>query len=269
MTMEKIGLIAGNGKFPLFFAQGAEKTGKKIVAVAFKEETSRELSKYVDEIHWISVGELQKLIDILTSSGVKQAVMAGQVNLSLIFSKIKLDEEAKKLLTEVETKTTDVLLGKIAEKLAEKNVILINSATYLDDFLPQKGILTRTGPTSQQWEDVEFGKTIAKYIAGLDIGQTVIVKDKTILAIEAIEGTDRAIKRASLFGKDGIIVVKVSKPKQDMRFDIPVVGLRTIKLLHKVKAKVLAIEEKKTLLLEKEKTIKLADRWGICIVVFE
>jgi len=266
--MEKIGLIAGNGKFPLFFAQGAKKEGRKIITVAFKEETSRELSKYVDEITWISVGELQKLIDILVSSGVSRAVMAGQVNLSLLFSKIKFDEEAQKLLSEVENKTTDALLSTVAKRLAEKNITLINSATYLDEFLPQKGILTQTVPTSQQWEDIEFGRKIAKQIAGLDIGQTVIVKNKTILAIEAIEGTDEAVKRASQYGKEGIVVVKVSKPNQDMRFDIPVIGKKTIKLLHRVKAKILAIEEKKTLILEKEKVIKLADRWGICIVVF-
>ena len=266
--MDKIGLIAGNGKFPLFFAQGAKKKGRKIIAIAFKEETSRRLSGYVDEIHWISVGELKKVVDILTGSGVTRAVMAGQVNLSLLFSKVKLDEEARKLLREVDNKTTDSLLGRVAERLAERNITLINSATYLDDFLPGKGALTRISPTSSEWEDIEFGKKIAKQIAGLDIGQTVIVKNKTILAIEAIEGTDEAVRRAWRFGKEGIVVVKVSKPDQDMRFDLPVIGERTIRLLHRLKAKILAVEAKKTLVLEKEKIIRLADGWGICIVAF-
>ena len=266
--MDRIGLIAGNGKFPLFFAQGAKKKGRKIIAIAFKEETSRTLSRYVDEIHWISVGELKKIVDILAGSGVTRAVMAGQVNLSLLFSKVKLDEEAQKLLREVDNKTTDALLGSVAERLAERNITLINSATYLDDFLPEKGVLTQINPTASEWADIEFGKKIAKQIAGLDIGQTVIVKDKAILAIEAIEGTDEAIRRACRFGKEGIVVVKVSKPEQDMRFDLPVIGGRTIKLLHRLKAKILAIEAKKTLVLEKEKIIRLADGWGICIVAF-
>lgn len=195
--------------------------------------------------------------------------MAGQVNLSLLFSKVKLDEEAQKLLREVDNKTTDALLGSVAEKLAERNITLINSATYLDDFLPEKGILTRISPTASEWADIEFGKKIAKQIAGLDIGQTVIVKNKTILAIEAIEGTDEAVRRASRFGKEGIVVVKVSKPEQDMRFDLPVIGERTIKLLCRLKAKILAIEAKRTLVLEKEKIIRLADNRGICIVAFE
>ena len=266
--MDRIGLIAGNGKFPLFFAQEAKKKGRKIIAIAFKEETSRMLSRYVDEIHWISVGELKKMGDILAASGVTRAVMAGQVNLSLLFSKIKLDEEAQKLLREVDNKTTDTLLGSVAERLAERNITLINSATYLGDFLPEKGVLTRIKPVASEWADIEFGKKIAKQIAGLDIGQTVIVKDKAILAIEAIEGTDEAVRRACRFGKEGIVVVKVSKPEQDMRFDLPVIGERTIKLLHRLKVKILAIEAKKTLVLEKEKIIKLADGWGICIVAF-
>jgi len=266
--MEKIGLIAGNGKFPLFFAQEAKRKKKGVIAIAFKEETSKELSRYVDEIHWISVGELQKLIDILVKAGLKRVVMAGQVNLSLLFSKIKMDKEAQKLLKEVENKTTDTLLGKVAEKLAQRNITLISSATYLNDFLTERGILTRREPTSKEWEDIEFGKKIAKEIAGLDIGQTVIVKDKTVLAIEAIEGTDEAVKRAVRFGKEGVVVVKVSKPNQDMRFDLPVIGIRTIELLHQLKVKILAIEEKKTLVLEKEKIVKLADNRGICIVVF-
>lgn len=266
MDRERIGLIAGNGKFPLFFAQEAKKQEREIIAVAFKEETSRRLSKYVDEIHWISVGELQKLIDILVEARVTQAIMAGQVNLSLLFSKVKLDEEVKKLLNEVGNKTTEALLGSVGKRLAAENITLINSATYLGDFLPQRGVLTRVTPTAKEWADIEFGKKIAKDIAGLDIGQTVIVKDRTILAVEAIEGTDEAVRRASRFGKKEIVVVKVSKPNQDMRFDLPVIGIRTIKLLHRLKAKVLAIEEKKTLVLEKEKVIRLADRRGICIV---
>ena len=265
---ERIGLIAGNGRFPIFFAREAGKRGRKIVAVAFREETSGKLRKAVDEIHWISVGQLSRIAEIFGERKIEKAVMAGQVNLSLLFSKLKMDAEAKKLLDEVRHKTTDAILGAAADNLQKKGITLMNSLTYLDHLVPVEGVLTGRGPTEKERQDIMFGRLMARQIAAVDIGQTVVVKNKTVLAVEAIEGTDRAIIRASRLGGRGITVVKVSKPAQDMRFDVPVVGLKTIELMRRIKGRVLAVEAEKTLILDKEDFIRLADRYGITVVAF-
>ncbi len=263
-----IGLIAGQGKFPILFAQAAKARGERIIAIAIREETSKQLEDFVDKIFWIGIGELKKLFKILEDEKIKQAVMAGKITKTLLFEQeVAKDIAAESLLEKVKDRKDDSLLGAVAEGFKEIGVTLLDSTTYLSHLLPSRGILTKIKPTSLQWEDISFGQNLAKKIAGLDIGQTVVVKEKTILAIEAIEGTDKAIKRGGKLGKGGVVVVKVSKPNQDMRFDIPVVGLKTIESLIRAKASVLAIESHKTLIIDRDKFIQKADNNKISVVV--
>ncbi|MFH2138441.1 MAG: UDP-2,3-diacylglucosamine diphosphatase LpxI [Candidatus Omnitrophota bacterium] len=264
--MEKIGLIAGNGKFPLLFAQAAKQAGACVVAVAIKEEADESLAEVVDSIYWISVGQFKTLIKILKEENIKKAVMAGQIRHKLIFSKIELDAELTMLLLKLKDKKTDTILGAIAQRLGQLGIELIDSSTFLKNYMPEKGVLTSAQPTEEQWQDINFGLETAKAIAGLDIGQTVVVKDKAVLAIEAIEGTDEAIYRGSLFSQGGAVVVKVSKPNQDMRFDIPLIGRKTIQTLIKANIAVLAIEAQKTLFLDREYVLEEANKHNIKIV---
>ncbi|MDP6685586.1 MAG: UDP-2,3-diacylglucosamine diphosphatase LpxI, partial [Candidatus Omnitrophota bacterium] len=179
---------------------------------------------------------------------------------------IKLDKKMSELLGGVRDKKTDSLIGAVAEKLEKSGVKLLDSTTFLSDLLPDKGTLTKTPLDRKVLEDIEFGREIAKSIAGLDIGQSVVVKDKVVLAVESIEGTDEAVKRGAHYGKEGIVVIKVSKPNQDMRFDVPIIGPETIKLLKGLKATAIAIEAKKTLIIDKEETLKLANESGIGVI---
>jgi len=263
----RIALIAGNGRFPILFAQEAKKKSVGIVAIAINGETDKELSRHVDKIYWLGVGELQKLFQVMLKEKLTTAVMAGQVKHKTLFDKsIKIDPLMQKLLDTVKDKKTDSLIGAVAKRLEAAGVKLLDSTIFLSDLLPEKGVLTKNPLDEKILGDIEFGKEIAKSIAGLDIGQTVIVKDKVVLAIESIEGTDEAIKRGAKYGKEGIVVVKVSKPEQDMRFDVPIIGPETIKLLSQLKSACIAIEAKKTLVIDKEESIKLANEAGVVIV---
>lgn len=264
--MQTIALIAGNGTYPLVFAKAAKKAGVRVVAIAIKEETDPELEDHVEKIFWISVGQLKKLIEILKSEKIEKAVMAGQIKHKLLFSDIVLDSELRGLLFKLKDKKTDTILGAIASRLGEFGIELIDSTTFIEDCLPDPGVLTKTKPTKEQLEDVEFGLKIAKAIAALDIGQTVVVKDKVALSVEAIEGTDAAIARANLYCKGGAVVIKVSKPDQDMRFDIPLIGKQTIQTLIKEDIALLAVESGKTLFLDRGYVIEQADNHGIVIV---
>lgn len=267
MQYNRIGLIAGNGKFPILFAQEARKRGVEVVAIGINEETEKELEKYVNKIYWLGVGELEKLFQVLLQEKLTSVVMAGQVKHKRIFDKnIKIDTLMQQLLDNVKDKKTDSLISAVARRLEASGVRLLDSTMFLSRYLPEKGILTNDPISKRVLDDIEFGREIAKAIAGLDIGQTVVVKDKVVLAVESIEGTDEAIKRGAGYGKEGIVVVKVSKPKQDMRFDIPIIGLDTIKLLKELKAACISIEAKKTLIIDKEETIKLANEVGVGIV---
>jgi len=263
----RIALIAGNGRFPIIFAKVAKKQDIEIVAIAINEETSRDLEEYVHKIYWLGVGELERLSQILQQEKLTSCVMAGQVRHKLLFDKsIKIDKKMAELLSRVKDKKTDSLIGAVAERLEQSGIKLLDSTTFLRDSLPEKGVLTKSPLDRRVLEDIEFGKGIAKSIAGVDIGQTVVVKDKTVLAVESIEGTDEAIKRGAQYGKEGIVVIKVSKPHQDMRFDVPIVGPGTIRLLKELKASCIAIEAKKTLIIDKQDSIKLANESEIGIV---
>jgi len=262
----KIGLIAGNGKFPLIFAQEAKKVGTEVVALAIKKETSPSLENLVDRIHWVNVGQLGDLIEICKKEGITRAVMAGQVRHTRLFGQVRLDARAMALLAGVKDKKANSLLGAVADELLREGIELIDSATYLSHLLPSPGILTRRKPTQNEWRDIEFGHKMAKEIAGLDIGQTVVVKDQTVLAVEGMDGTDRTIKRGGKLGRGDVVVVKVSKPQQDRRFDLPIIGEKTVEVLKQAKAKVLAFSARSTILLNREKVVKSANQNGISLV---
>jgi hypothetical protein len=264
----KLAMIAGNGKFPVIFAQSAKKNSDiELIAIGIISDTVRSLYKFVDKMYWIQAGQYNKLIDILRKEQVSKLAMVGQVNPKKLFDKrIVVDEELQELLESIRNKKADTIFGAVANKLESKGIEIIDSTTYMKEYLPSQGVLTKRAPTEEEREDIKFGRETAKAIANLDIGQTVAVKKKAVLAVEALEGTDFTIRRAGIIGRGNVVVVKVSKPKQDLRFDIPVIGPRTIKTMIKAQASCLAIEANKTLVIDKEETVRLADKKGISIV---
>ena len=265
--MDKIGLIAGSSKFPINFAAAAKKRGVLVYAVALKEETLPELEKAVDKICWVSIGELGKAVDFLKENNIKNAIMAGKVRLSHIYSKsINPDGYLKNILIKAVDKRGDTLLAMVANFLDKIGVKLLDCATFLKDDIVKKAVLTKAEPTKEQYQDIEFAKPIIKKIAEMRIGQTIVVKDKAVLAIEAMEGTDEAIRRGAKIAGRGAVVVKMSSPRYDMRFDIPLVGPSTIQTMKDTNAAVLAVEAGRTLLIDKEEFIKSADSAGICVL---
>jgi hypothetical protein len=267
--IKKIGLIAGNGNFPLMFARAARQRGLEVIAIAVKKDTSRLLPALVKKTHWLTLNDFARMFEIFKEEEIKKVLMAGQVNPRSLFYKDVGDESLRALLNAVKDKRPDTIFGAMADMLAKHSIELIDSTLFLDEYLPKKGVLTRQKPDEKMWNDIRFGFQMAKKIAGLDIGQTLVVKNGSIVAVEAIEGTDAAIRRAGQVANKGIVVIKVSKPNQDMRFDIPVVGPQTIKYMRCVGARGLAIEARKTLMIEPKKCVEMADRSGIVIVSLE
>lgn len=265
--MKKIGLIAGNRKFPLLFAASAKKQGCKIIAIAIKGDTSLKLKKFVDKIYWLKLSEFHKMFDIFKAEAVESVVMAGQISPRRLFSKeVRNSPELSQILDALKDKKADTLFGAVAKRLEAAGLTLLDSTTFIEEYLPKKGTLTKQEPDFNTWEDIYFGLNLAKAVASLDIGQTVAVKSKTIVAVEAFEGTDNLIRRSGKIGRGQVVIVKVSKPKQDMRFDIPVIGLNTIKNLVRAKCSCLAFEAGKTLFIDQEASIQLAGKKGLCIV---
>jgi UDP-2,3-diacylglucosamine hydrolase len=263
------GLIAGNGRFPFLVLEGARSQGIEMAVIAIKEEASAELEKTATRLHWVSLGELSKTIDLLHKEGVTQAVMAGQVKHSKIFSAIRPDWKLAKLLFSLPRKNTDALIGGVAKVLQDEGIQLVDSTLFLKPLLPELGVLTRRAPNERESADIAYGHSMARQIAGMDIGQTVVISDQACVAVEAMEGTDETIARAARIveGKP-LVVVKVSKPKQDMRFDVPVVGLPTIEQMKSSRATALAVDAGRTLLFDRQKLIELADAAGIAIQAF-
>lgn len=265
--MEKIGLIAGNRKFPILFSQAAKQKGYYVVAVAIKGDTSRKLKKTADKIYWIGLNEFSLIFDIFKSEGITKLVMAGQISPARLFSKeVNKDPQLKKLLSNIKDKRADTIFAAIADKLNSAGFELLDSTIFIQELLPKKGVLTIKQPSPQDLEDARFGFDLAKQVGNLDIGQTVAIKNKAIVAVEALEGTDNLIRRAGKIGRGGVIVVKVSKPNQDSRFDVPVVGLNTVRNLIRAHAHCLVIEAGKTLFIDREQSINLADKKGLAIV---
>jgi len=265
-SKKKIGLIAGNGNFPILLAQSAAKQGVLVYAVAIKEETSKNIEQYVHKVIWLNVGQLKRAILFFVFHRVRDLVMAGKVIKTRIFKKNSIDGALKDVLVHAEDKKDDTLLKGIVDKVERFGFTFMDSTTYLTDHLAPVGCMTNRQPNAREQEDIEFGLVMAKQSAGLDIGQSVVVKEKAVLAIEAIEGTDEAIKRGASLGGQGAVVVKVSKPNQDMRFDVPVIGEQTLDVLKENNIAVLAVEAGKTLLLNKEAVISKANAYGICLV---
>ncbi len=263
--MKKLGLIAGNGKFPLIFAEEARHESVSLVAVAHRGETSETIEELVEAVTWVHVGELGKIIRTFREAGVEEAVMAGGIRKVKLFSNFRPDLRGAAFLARMRSRDDDQLLRGVARELEGEGIRVLESTLFLSRIIPSEGILTRRSPTSEQWKDVQLGVEVAKAMGRLGIGQTVVVKDRVVLAVEAIEGTDAAIRRGGALGKGGIVVVKVSKPQQDLRFDVPAVGLDTIQVLHEAGGAVLAVDAGKTILLEKDELLKEADRAGIVV----
>ncbi len=264
--MRKLGLIAGNGKFPLIFAEQAKREGVSLVTVAHRGETLEEIEKAADGVTWVYVGELGKIIRTFKQAGVEEAVMAGGIKKIKLFSNFRPDLRGAAFLARVRSREDDQLLRGVAAELERDGIRVVESTLFLSRIIPQEGALTRRSPTKEEWEDIRLGFETAKEVGRLGIGQCVVVKRGVVLAVEAAEGTDAAIRRGGELGKDGFVAVKVSKPQQDLRFDVPAVGLETIRTLAGLKGAVLAVEAGKTILLEQEQLIEEADRGGIAVV---
>jgi DUF1009 family protein len=263
------GLIAGNGRFPFLVLEGARSQGIEMAVIALKEEASPELERIAKKLHWVGLGELGRTIDLLHQEGVTRAVMAGQVKHNKIFS-IRPDWQFAKLMMSLPRKNTDSLIGAVAKVLEKEGIELVDSTAFLKPLLPGVGVLTKRKPDTREAEDIEYGLGVARHIAAMDLGQTVVVRDRACVAIEAMEGTDETIERAArITGGAELTVVKVSKPKQDMRFDVPVVGLPTVEVMKRCKATALAIDAHRTLLFDRAELIAAADAAGITIQAFE
>ncbi|MBF0512178.1 MAG: UDP-2,3-diacylglucosamine diphosphatase LpxI [Candidatus Omnitrophica bacterium] len=262
-----IGLIAGNRQFPFLFARAAKDQGYTVVAAGVLGDTSCFLRFYVDKFRYFKVGELRKLFEYFRGNSVQEIIMAGQVNPDNLFNPaLKLDQDFQELANALRDRKADTIFSAVAGRLQEEGMKLLDSTFLLNKYLAPRGTLTKRGPTISELNDIEFGFALARQMGGIDVGQTVVVKQKAIVAIEAMEGTDQAIIRGGKIARGQAVVVKTAKPHQDNRFDVPVIGPRTIKAMALVKAACLAIEAGKTLIIDRDKTISLANKAGICLV---
>ena len=266
MKPKELCIIAGKGVYPRLLAQAAKEQGvERLITVAFKKETDPVIEKYADEVEWIRLGELGALLDSLQKTGIKHAVMVGQITPTHLF-RVRMDGKMLALLKRLPKRNAETIFGAVAEEMTKIGVELISASTFMESHMPEAGVLTEREPTDDENVDIEVGLTVARATSGLDIGQTVVVKEGTILAVEAFEGTNDAIRRAVRLGGKGVVVVKVAKQGHDMRFDIPVIGLHTMKIFKKLKVSALAVEAGRAIFLEKEKVLVEADRMGMCVV---
>ncbi len=262
----KFGLIAGNGQFPFLVAEGAKKAGQSLSVVAIKEETDKRIEALADEVLWVGIGKLGKMIAFFKKQGVTKAMMAGQVKHIQIFSGAMPDMKMLKMLWSLPERNTDSLIGGIADAMAAEGIELIDSTYFAQEYLAPEGVLTKRAPNETEKENLEYGLRIANEIARLDLGQTIVVRASACVAIEAMEGTDAVIKRAGELAKGKLTVVKVAKPNQDMRFDVPVVGLPTIQTMVDAGATCLSITPGKTLIFDRNEMLALADKNKISVV---
>src|SRR5216684_6777086 len=263
------GLIAGKGRFPFLVLEGARSQGIEMAVIALKEEAAPELERSAKRLHWVSLGELSKAIDLMHQEGVTQAVMAGQVKHNKIFSSIRPDWKLAKLLFSLPRKNTDALIGAVARVLEDEGIRLVDSTLFLKPLVPEAGVLTRRAPDEHEAADIAYGLGVARRLSQMDIGQTVVISDRACVALEAMEGTDETIARAArLAAGRPLVVVKVSKPQQDMRFDVPVIGLPTVEVMRKSGVTALGVDAGRTLLFDRKRLIEAADAGGIAIEAF-
>jgi DUF1009 family protein len=264
--MSSLGIIAGNRKFPQIFAQEARRGGiQKLVAVAFEGETDPAIEPLVDVVEWMKLGQLGKLIDAFQKHEIQEVVMVGQIAPKNLFANIRLDLKMTMLLTRLKRRNAETIFGAIGEELAKDKIRLVPHAQFLERLIPRAGVLTKRKPSKEEREDFDFGFKIAKSVASLDIGQTVVVKQGTVLAVEAFEGTDATLLRGGELGQGGSVAVKVTKPDQDMRFDIPCIGCSTVESLIKAGITAFGIEAERTLLLEKDALLEIANKANLSI----
>jgi len=262
----RIGVIAGNGRFPIIFADNARKMGLQVYAVAHEGETEPELEQHVDRIHWIKIGQLNKLINAFKADGVRNVVMLGGIKKTHVYSHARPDFRVLALATKLALWKDDDILRALAAELEKDGITICESTFGLEGILVEEGTLTSRQPTKKEWVDIRYGWDVAKETGRLDIGQCVVIKDRVVVAVEAVEGTDEAIKRGGELAKDGAVVVKRSKPQQDLRFDLPAVGPRTIEVMQSVKASVLAVEAGRCVMLDREVLLRTAEEAGITVV---
>ncbi len=266
---ETLGLIAGGGQFPLLAAQAAKERGLRVVAVAHKGETDSSLEQDVDEIFWIKLGQLGRLIKALNRAGAEKALMAGTITKKRMFENIQPDLKGLALASKLAFFHDDGILRAVSNELARKGIEIVSCTSYLPELLAPPGCLTSRRPGNAEKADIHFGWKIAKELGRLDVGQSVVVRRKTVLALEAIDGTDETILRGGKLAREKAVVVKVSKPGQDLRFDVPTVGLETLHVMSRVKATALAIETGKTLMFDRAEMIQYAEKSGISIISYE
>jgi DUF1009 family protein len=262
----KLGIIAGNGQFPFLVLDGAKRAGASVAVAAIREETDPKIEQLADRVIWVGIGQLGKMLTFFKKEGVEKAIMAGQVKHVQIFSRAIPDVRMLKMLLRLPRRNTDALIGAVANELAAEGIELIDSTYFLKDQLPQRGTLTKRAPDERELSDIEYGLEIAKGIAGMDLGQTIVVRERACVAIEAMEGTDAVIRRAGELVRGRLTVVKIAKPDQDMRFDVPVVGIPTIETMKKCGATCLCLSAGKTLMFDRAEMIALANKHKISIV---
>jgi DUF1009 family protein len=275
-AQEKLGLIAGNGTFPFLVLDAARAQGYEVVVAAIKEEASPEIESCGTAVHWLSLGELSKLIETFQRAGVHRAIMAGQVKHKQIFSSIRPDWKLAKLLLSLTTRNTDSLLGAVAKVLADEGITLEKSTWLLEPLLAKAGVLTKRAPNEPEKKNIEYGRAVARQLTEHDIGQTVVIAESACVAVEAMEGTDATIERAGQIMRSldsdastlsrALTVVKIAKPNQDMRFDVPVIGVKTIDVMRAAGATCLALDAGKCLLLDGQKVIDAADAAEIAVI---
>ncbi len=264
--MMQYGLIAGNGRFPFLVLEGAKRAGASVAVAAIREETDPEIEQFADRLTWVGLGQLGKMIRFFKDEGVNKAIMAGQVKHVQIFSRAIPDVRMLKMLLRLPRRNTDALIGAVASELAAEGIELIDSTYFLKDQLPQEGTLTKRAPDDRERSDIEYGLEIAREIARLDLGQTIVIRDRACVAIEAMEGTDAVIRRAGQLVAGRLTIVKIARPNQDMRFDVPVIGIPTIQAMIDANATCLCLTAGKTLMFDREEMINLANVNKISIV---
>jgi DUF1009 family protein len=266
MTTNKIGIIAGGGQFPLLFAEAAKAKGRQVMAAAHKGETWPEIDRAADRVCWVKLGQLGRIIKFFQDEGVTETVFAGAITKTRIFKDVWPDLKGLSLWNKIDVRQDDAILRAVASVLEEEGICVLPSTLYLPHLLFPRGVLTKKRPSAEQREDIRFGWQTARAIGALDIGQCVVVRDRTVLAVEAIEGTDATIRRGGELGREQAVVVKLKKPHQDFRFDLPAIGLRTIETMLAAKAAVLAVEAGQALLFDCDEVVRQANKAGIVVV---